>query len=112
VAVLLSSCELLSANGGQKKKEENKKSRPELVWQSGTVSRSEVPPPVIEDSSVYVVNGYALAKLNLNNGENRWVTELEGVAPDIYGDILVDGQSIYLRFGESLKRYDKLDGAL
>ena len=112
VAVLLSYCELLSANGGQKKKEESKKSRPELVWQSGTVSRSEVPPPVIEDSSVYVVNGYALAKLNLNNGENHWVTELEGVAPDIYGDILVDDQSIYLRFGESLKRYDKSDGAL
>ena len=84
--------------------------QPELAWQVESFGDTNSPPPIIEGNNVFVTNQFVVASLNISDGEGQWSTELEGVSPRIYGDMLLDDNNLYLRFEKSVTAYDKTDG--
>lgn len=106
----VTSCSLL----GVEEEEELEMNTPqaELVWQKPAGSNFTSPPPIIEDSSAYILDRYGLAKRVLKDGNEQWRTDFEEIRPRVLGTKLLDVTSIYVRYEHAVSAYSKLDGVL
>ncbi|HKK44925.1 MAG TPA: PQQ-binding-like beta-propeller repeat protein [Balneolaceae bacterium] len=113
LALSASACDLLGIGGKDRNNAKEKSAKPRLVWKlENAVGSPFSPSPVIEDSSIYLSDGYDLVKLALHTGNLQWSAQFDAVSSDLLGNILIDGTAVYLRFEQSVKAYDKSDGSL
>jgi outer membrane protein assembly factor BamB len=86
--------------------------KPQLVWEAALLGDLDSPPPVIEDSSVFIANSTGLARLSIADGSLKWETtfSLEDGRPQVIGKIISDQNHLYIRRANSISAYLKADG--